>query len=460
MSTSRQIRSGALRTLAALAATLLLMAACSPPKEIFVTQAPKPTEAPVSKQPATLTPAPPVTILPAPTKAPVPAPSATTGPEVNRLADIVLGHIRHLSVTLGLRTSATPKEKAAADYIQEVLARLGYKTSFNPFAVRHFSTRNPSLTLEKPSSQVIKANPMTMSAVSTVSGLLVPAGMGREEDFPKETQGKVALIERGTLQFQVKTANAARAGAVAVAVYNNATGNFFGSLQSQSSIPVVSISQEDGQKLNELVKGGEVQVRVSVEIEEEPSQNVVATRTGDDKIIIVGGHYDTTELGPGANDNASGTAAMLAVAQEMSKRQFKHTIRFIAFGSEEAGLVGSRNYVQSLPPTELKNIIAMINLDGLAGGSNLGIGGDPDLTAKALDIAKRNNFRAVASREPENTASDHFSFVRAGVPSVFIFGSDFRRFHTPEDTVDFVDRELVGQATEIAISLVEALDAQ
>ena len=99
------------------------------------------------------------------------------------------------------------------------------------------------------------------------------------------------------------------------------------------------------------------------------SANVVAVKKGTSaQEIIVGAHYDSTDAGPGADDNASGVAVMLEVAKLVSEQTTPYTIRFIAFGAEESGLLGSYAYLNQMSQEEFENIIAMIDLDSLVAG--------------------------------------------------------------------------------------------
>ncbi len=99
------------------------------------------------------------------------------------------------------------------------------------------------------------------------------------------------------------------------------------------------------------------------------SANIIATKAGNSTVeIIVGAHYDSVDLGRGVDDNASGVGVMLEVAELVFSLETPYTIRFIAFGSEENDLDGSYYFVDQLSPAELKNIIAMVNLDSLVAG--------------------------------------------------------------------------------------------
>ena len=89
-------------------------------------------------------------------------------------------------------------------------------------------------------------------------------------------------------------------------------------------------------------------------------------------LVIIGAHYDVVpETEAGANDNTSGVAVLLSLAEALAGRSLPYTIRFVAFGSEEIGLYGSRHYVESLDEAELARITAMLNFDVVGSGPHL-----------------------------------------------------------------------------------------
>jgi Zn-dependent M28 family amino/carboxypeptidase len=98
-----------------------------------------------------------------------------------------------------------------------------------------------------------------------------------------------------------------------------------------------------------------------------PTSNVIAeTRGGDpDNVIVVGAHLDSVGVGPGINDNGSGSAAILEIAEQLKKAKLDDKVRFIWFGAEEAGLIGSDFYVAGLDAEESNKIGAMLNFDML-----------------------------------------------------------------------------------------------
>ena len=286
-------------------------------------------------------------------------------------------------------------------------------------------------------------------------------GLAEAGDVPAGgMDGKIALIERGEITFRDKVERAAGAGAVAVVIFNNRPGGFQGTLGRESEIPAVAISQEAGMRLQELMSAAGVEVAVAVEETVVPSRNVIAELPGAGQgVVVVGGHYDTVPGVTGANDNGSGVGVMLSLAGELAGRPLPFTLRFIAFGSEETGLVGSRHYVEELSEHELDEIKAMINLDVVGSGTALRVTGDRWLTGHVLETGAREDVPVTFSRRLRGGSSDHASFRDAWVPVIFFHSDDMSRIHTPEDTMEFINPGLLGETAALALDLIESLDA-
>ena len=168
--------------------------------------------------------------------------------------------------------------------------------------------------------------------------------------------------------------------------------------------------------------------------------NLIATKPGFNPAAphrIVGAHLDTVPQAPGAEDNASGIAVLLGTAQV---HQRPSTV-FVAFGAEEPRgdgdnrhHYGSRAYVASLPPAQRRALRGMVSLDRVGVGSVV-----PICSAAAEDPTLRNELRAAAtrvrveSRVCVNRSSDHWSFVRSGLPGVRLGGTPYAEYHSAQD---------------------------
>jgi hypothetical protein len=106
------------------------------------------------------------------------------------------------------------------------------------------------------------------------------------------------------------------------------------------------------------------------------TSNIFCTKKGElETEIIISAHYDSTDDGMGMDDNASGVAVLLETCKRFYSLQTKYTLRFIFFGSEEYGMIGSKYYIEKLPAERLENIHCIINLDGLIAGDKLYVHG-------------------------------------------------------------------------------------
>ena len=403
---------------------------------------------------------------PAPTAPSILTPPATPSPTpvvaLPHLADVAFEYVKNLTEDLGSRQSATDLELAAAEFISAELEAMGYEVEIRNFLVDRFSRDRPWLIIASPDEEVLESNFLGLTGTAEVVASLVFVELGYEEDFPEGgLEGKIALIRRGELTFEVKVRNAQAAGASAVVIYNNEPDNFRGTLAAQGDIPALSITQRDGLHLLDLLGEGEVVLDVRLVMESVDSRNVIATKPGDEsKTVVVGAHFDTIIDTVGANDNASGTAVLLAIARELQDEELPITVKFIAFGSEELGLLGSINYVRSLDPGELAGTIAMINLDTIGSGGSLAAGGAQSLVADSLRLASEMGIDLRPGREPDNASSDHAVFAAAGIDTLFFLGRDFSRIHSADDTIQFVEPQLLGDAANLSIAIIRAIARQ
>ena len=402
---------------------------------------------------------------PSPTPTPVPLATATvkpSNPSTGNLTDLAYSYLTALLVDLGPRESATLEELEAAEYLAAKWESFGYSVQLQPFTFTRLSRERSGLVLDGPDLREIEAIPLVRSGTGEVSGNLVSVGLAREGDVPEGgLEGKVALAQRGIITFEEKTNRLAEAGAIAVVIYNNRPGVFQGVLANQGRIPALGIAREDGQSIEELLSVGDVEAVVSVTTEEHESRNVVAIKPGPGSdVVVLGGHYDTVPNIAAANDNASGTAVLLTIAEQLSNESLPFTIQFVAFGSEELGLLGSRHYLDSLSAAEQERIKAMLNFDALGSGEQLGLLGDRELTSMAIELAEAQEIDVRLSIGIQGGSSDHASFRDVGIPVLMFFANDFSRIHTPEDTLEFVSAGLLGDSARLGLVVLRSPEFQ
>ena len=169
-------------------------------------------------------------------------------------------------------------------------------------------------------------------------------------DFAGFHKGSIALMQRGTCAFATKVAKARAAGAAAAIIFNKPgeKGPVNGTVERLAPIPVVGPSYQVGSELAKAAKRGGLKMRVKTDAVhgKRSASNVVAdTRRGRaGNVVLVGAHLDSVPAGPGINDNATGAAALLAVAEKIGKLRgtdVRNRVRFAWWGAEEEGLLGS-----------------------------------------------------------------------------------------------------------------------
>lgn len=189
-----------------------------------------------------------------------------------------------------------------------------------------------------------------------------------------------------------------------------------------------------------------------------------------DEYVVLGAHYDHIgvdergRIGCGADDNASGTSALLEIAEAIALAAPRRSVYLCAFSGEEDGLLGSRAFCQRLPIAADK-IVAMVNLDMIGRGAAnevavLGIVQNPGFE-KVLARAKgleTTGVQKIVMREGEELfqRSDHYSFHQLGIPTLFFFEglplSRNKDYHTWRDTLELVDQEKVLRTTRLVYS--------
>jgi Zn-dependent M28 family amino/carboxypeptidase len=322
-----------------------------------------------------------------------------------------------------------------------------------------------------------------------VSGPLVPSGDGpgcQASDFGGlPVQGAVVLVDRGTCPFAQKEDGAARRGAVAMIVADNVDEQQMGGTLGANTdvkIPVVSVTKSAGVQLR--ARPGPTTIKLNASVQSFKARNVIAqTKTGSPTdVVMAGAHLDSVPEGPGINDNGSGVAAVLETAVQLGNSPAVHNaVRFGFWGAEELGLIGSRNYVESLDLDGLKDIALYLNFDMLA-SPNPGYftyDGDQSLPAEARGqpVVPEGSaglertlaaYLKSAGKAAQDTSfdgrSDYDGFTLAGIPAGGLFsGAEAKKsaeqarlwggtadepfdpnYHQKTDTLDHIDRTSLG----------------
>ena len=343
----------------------------------------------------------------------------------------------------GTRVSGSPGFADSADYAVSVFQAAGLDVTVQEFDFQTFIELSPTVLeqVAPPPAGPVVTNIMSYSgsgdvtaAVSTVSAI---TGCDAA-DFAGFPAGDIALISRGACTFALKATNAYNAGASAVVIYNNTTGTLNGTLSDTFTldIPVTSVTQNVGQQLA-ATAGLVMRVKTDTFRGTATTSNILAETPGGDpdNVVMAGAHLDSVNAGPGINDNGSGSAALLEIAEQMAKVKPVNKVRFALWGAEESGLVGSNYYVANLPAAELQKIALYLNFDMIAspnyvrfvydGDDSDGVGAGPGPEGSAQIEAAFNDYFAGQGLAFKGTdfsgRSDYQAFILNGIPAGGLF---------------------------------------
>jgi Zn-dependent M28 family amino/carboxypeptidase len=382
-------------------------------------------------------------------------------------ADQIMPHLDALDEIAkrngGNRAVGTPGYRASKDYVKDRLRAVGYAVELQKLSAFQFTERtwavmarlSPSpkdfellddfRTMEFSGSDDVTARLALARGIEIPPAATTSSTSGcKPNDFPKRVSGRIALIQRGGCDFLVKARNAEAAGAVGAVIFNEgqegSQETLDGSLREPGvKIPVLGASYAVGKELYDQVKSGaavRMRLKVSADIHKVDTTNVLADLEGEvkDRTVVVGAHLDSVAEGPGVNDNGSGTAAVLAVAERFAKRKIKprNTVRFAFWGAEEVGLVGSTHYVDTLSAKELGRIALNLNFDMLASPNFAafvydGDGSEGDAGPAGSDVIEKVFLDHFKERGlPSGPTlfdgrSDYFAFIENGIPAGGLF---------------------------------------
>jgi Zn-dependent M28 family amino/carboxypeptidase len=363
----------------------------------------------------------------------------------------------------GTRASGTPGYDASAKYVAARLKKAGYKVKVQEFTFPFFRTLAEGVSAQiSPTAKDYDTATLEYSGSGDVTGPIIPtkdivippspsangSTSGCEaSDFTAAPAGPaIALIQRGTCTLQIKVTNAMAAGYDAVLFFNEGQPGRTEippvTVGTPVDVPVNGLAFADGAELNAAAEAGPVTGRVFASVEvnlNAKTSNVIADSPKGKKqeVVVVGAHLDSVVEGPGINDNGSGSAAILEIAEEMAKlksfKKMQRKVRFAFWGAEEAGLLGSEYYVENLPDNYLANIYANLNFD-MVGSPNYvrfvydGDGSDSEPAGPAGSGAIEEIFtdyftsQGLASAPTEFSGrSDYGPFIAVGIPAGGLF---------------------------------------
>ncbi|HOG47108.1 MAG TPA: M28 family metallopeptidase [Anaerolineae bacterium] len=396
-----------------------------------------------------------------------------------------MAHLTRL-VELGPRPVGSPAHGATAGYIADVLGGLGYEVERQAWPFPSWQEEETQLTL---GGEALAAAANGFSPSCDVAAPFVALGT-LAELAAAELAGRIAVLY-GELTREPLAPKAnrvynppahqalireleAKAPLAAITV-NPSAGSLARIITDwELAIPSVTVPAEVGRRLLGQA-GAEIHLRIASRRGPGEACNVVARRPGTRRErLVLAAHYDTAIDAPGAVDNASGVAVLLAIAERLARGNLRLGVELVAFGDEESGGHGDELYLQhygleAIPvfsglPTprdgeRLGYTLAAINVDGV--GQAVGVN---TVTSLACSEAFGALVASVAAAHPGVSvvapwpASNHYTFFSHGVPAVALGSVGVANImHTPADTADWVSGHKLDEALALVAELLAAL---
>ncbi|MGB2926186.1 MAG: M20/M25/M40 family metallo-hydrolase [Limnothrix sp.] len=359
---------------------------------------------------------------------------------------------------LGARTPNSSASEAALVYLRHAYEQVGYETEVQTFQFQGDRQDTSSLTV---GDKELSGNVVLGSVVGQRLAKLVRVmGTGTRQDFmTADVAGAIAIVERNqATSTELLIHHAEAAGAVGLVLIQHDfdwefdwAGIWEESSAGSTNIPVMVLPKTASEQLLEALlaeheREGFIKTQTPWEMMQGKnlivrSPNAIVPR------ILIGAHYDSVPGSPGANDNASGTAAMLALAERLKDHPLADWVWFVAFDAEEAGLMGAKALIASLPYQA--TFWGMVNFDMVGKQNVLLVSGDPLMT----DIAKAAVPSVLVA--PDRGVSDHFAFKAKDIPVLMITRGIDADWHLPTDTT--VDPILLEETVDAAEQILQAI---
>lgn len=419
------------------------------------------------------------------------------------VAEQLYVHERYLaSDELGGRLPGSEGGAEAAAYIQNAFRQMGLSPLFDerftqevkiPDAAKVSSATNYMVVGKDSVRLTASFWPSTLSSNGTVAAKLAWIGYGLPAEVAALPKGSIAVFVRdlpkdaaakagkaGALALRVSAAQrAGAAGVIVLAPVNVAPRLDLLRRTRPVGIPVVEVHDVKWAKrlAKSAKKGKAANLATEIVAQQITAPNVGAwLDRGKPRTIVIGAHYDHVGLGAwgsrkpelagqvhnGADDNASGTSVLLTLAQMLAKVPSlgDANLAFVAFTGEESGLLGSKEFVETIP-APLGKVTTMLNLD-MVGRLNrsdslrvYGVHTAPEFQ-QMLETIPADGFYWDLRNEIF-ARSDHAPFIQKGIPAVFFFTGLHEDYHAPGDDLEKIDLDGMAAVTEAAAAFIQLL---
>ena len=381
---------------------------------------------------------------------------------------IIASHLRVLVEEIGERPGASPADHLAARYIAETFAQAGWEVEEQRFDCPQWTHHSTRLTHD---GNVLAAAANTYSPACDVTALPVGAGTVAELETA-ELRGRFAILYGDLVPAPLLPKSwflltereekiihlLEEKEPAAVLTVQNHRGGLERLIEDwEFLIPSATITPQAALALLQA-PGQKAHLRIDSEQKAGYSANIVACSPARPSRVVICAHFDTKFDTPGALDNASGVAVLLALAHTLDAADFPFSLEFVAFTNEEYLPIGDDEYLRR-GGQNLDDITAAINIDSV--GQRMAANSVAAFSASAAFEASLKQltpaFSGVVWVEPW-PQSNHSTFAMRGVPSIaFSSTGRIELAHWPDDDLRWIDPAKVGDIVRLIQEILDAL---
>jgi aminopeptidase YwaD len=378
-------------------------------------------------------------------------------------------HLSKLAGEIGARPGGAPGNAAAAEYIRQVFQDCGLEVEVQSFDCPTWEEQQTLLELN---GERLEAGANAFSPPCDVQAPVVPAGTLAELEAA-DLRGRIGILYGDLCKSPLSPKSwflksdsddrliqlLEQKEPAALITVQARPGLLERVIEDwEFNIPSATVPAQTGLALM-AQRGAEVHLKIDSRRSPGHSWNVIARKAGEtERRIVLCAHYDTKFDTPGAFDNASGVAVLLALAQKLAFRKLPFNLEWVAFGNEEYLPLGDDFYARKYEQ-DFKDIVTAINFDGvgqtLAANSITLVAGSQPFQHLLSELTQ--NYPGVVWVEPW-PESNHSTFSWRGVPSIAISSAGAVRVdHLRSDTLDWVSQKGLDEVITLAGEILDNL---
>ncbi|HHY69111.1 MAG: M28 family peptidase [Bacillota bacterium] len=365
------------------------------------------------------------------------------------------------------RCAGTPEEEKAAEIICEEVKTLGLEPQIEEFDVLTYADDEAWVEVLQPYEAQYQCSALGLSGSTPDEGIVAPLRYVEtgQPEYLNHIAGKIILASQGGgFKAYEKAKKEGALGRIFIGQAGRDTPNVALNRCIRDRLGTLPTAYIKYEHALEMIKREASEVRLHVHQKEywSKSRNVIAEIAGThepEEVIVIGAHYDSVYRNQGAHDNGAGSATIAELARYFAQNPPRRTLRFIWFGSEEMGLMGSWAHVEK-QRNGLEKYVFMVNVDvagGIIGSNSASVMGS-DKLVNYLDVMGNELSRDLRVNQ-SIYSGDCIPLGYENIPSVTFSrgGGGTSYIHAPGDTLEHIDAEHLELLGEIVLEFTRRI---